>query len=154
MPRITEVIDERIIELQKIIDKKTNELRTAPKGSLHVSESRSRVQFYLKDNSLPKKKRYLKNSEKQMVQSLCQKDYDYKVLQVAQNELQQLIRLREKYPEENCEEVYQGLSSSRKKFVEPIYLPDKEFVQHWQQVEYQRKGFKEDAPEYFTEKGE
>lgn len=42
----------------------------------------------------------------------------------------------------------------RQKLVTPIWVPDDEFVQVWQQEEYTGKEFAEGIPEFYTEKGE
>lgn len=42
----------------------------------------------------------------------------------------------------------------RQKLVTPIWVPDDEFVQVWQQEEYTGKEFAEGISEFYTEKGE
>lgn len=154
MSEFLEKLDERIATLKKIVATKEKELLSAPEGALHVSKTGNRIQYYLKQESLEKKKRYLKNSEEQVIKKLCQKDYDQKVLQAAQKELYQLKRLRNSYPEQLCDDIYETLSIHRQKHVQPIVLPDEEFVAQWEQSEYIKKGFADNAPEYYTDKDE
>lgn len=90
MSEFLEKLDERIATLKTIVTTKEKELLSAPEGVLHVSKTENRIQYYLKQETLEKKKRYLKNSEELVVKKLCQKDYDQKVLQAAQKELCQL----------------------------------------------------------------
>lgn len=154
MSDFLEKLDERMAELKKIIKMKESELTHAPEGALHVSKTGNRIQYYLKQESLEKKKRYLKNSEEQVVRKLCQKDYDQKVLRAAQKELYQLERLKNDYPEQLCDDIYESLSTHRQKHVQPIVLPDEAFVAQWERAEYTKKGFVENAPEYYTDKDE
>ena len=92
-----------------------------------------------------------------MVQRLCQKDYDEKVLRAAKRELKQLEKLNALYEDRRepiCNAVYESLAEARRKFIDPISLSDEEYVKQWEAVDYERKGFREDAPEFYTEKGE
>lgn len=52
------------------------------------------------------------------------------------------------------EEIYNKLHVQRQKLINPIIIPDKEFIQMWESVEYTGKEFEKDAPEIFTLKGE
>ena len=40
------------------------------------------------------------------------------------------------------------------KYDEMIIVPDEDFIKAWREMEYRGKGFREDAPEYYTDKGE
>ena len=68
--------------------------------------------------------------------------------------MKHLEKLANKYPEEVCEQVYDNLSDIRKTFVDPIEIPEDEFVKRWLDESYDKKCFQEGAPEYYTEKGE
>ena len=72
----------------------------------------------------------------------------------AEIELGMIERFIKFYETQKCEDIYEKLNPHRQKHVSPITLPDKAFVEQWEQVLYQPKGFKEDAPEYYTDKGE
>ncbi len=154
MSEFLKSLDERIYLLKNVICTKEIELLSAPEGALHISESANRVQYYLKTDEGEKRKRYLKNREEKLVQELCQKDYDKKVLQSAKKELYQLERLKKSYPTQLYGDVYETLHPHRKKHVQPIILSDEEYEKQWEQVEYIGKAFRDDAPEYYTDKGE
>ena len=89
-----------------------------------------------------------------MVKALFQKDYDQRVLQLAQMELNHLEKLMKKYPLQMCEGIYEKLNECRKKLIEPIEISDEEFIKRWENVEYDRMGFDKDDPEYYTDNGE
>lgn len=122
---------------------------------MHICQIDGRTQYYLNQNG---QRSYLKASQKPLVQKLCQKDYDIKVLRSARKELMLLEKLDHLYKREKrdpiCESIYPALLNERKKYVTPIILPDEEYVKAWQSVQYERKGFHEDAPEFYTENGE
>lgn len=154
MNRVLENMNRRIEELMQIIQEKEIELSKAPEGVLNIAKAGNRVQYYYKKEPSDTKRRYLKNSEKQVVKALCQKDYDQKLLLSAKKELDQLKKFRDEYSLNQNEDIYANLNPERKKFVHPIVLPDTEFIQAWEQAEYQKKGFKDDSPEYYTDNGE
>lgn len=148
MDPFIEEIEKRIDFLQKIVKEKEAKITDVPEGSVQVFSSRGRTQFYLnKDGDV----RYMKSEEHPLVEQLCQKDYDQKVLSTAKKELQTLEKLKK---QKLCESVYGKLHPERKKRVQPIWLPDEEYVRQWEQLEYQGKKFKDNTPEFYTNKGE
>lgn len=154
MSNLTEKINERILDLKELIHVKEKDLVKAPKGVINIAQSGNRIQYYYKNSTSDKVRKYIKNKNKQLVKELCQKDYDEKVVFAAEKELKQLEEFQADYLKERCEDVYGKLNEHRKKFVSPIVVPDDEFVVAWEQEEYQRKEFRADAPEYYTDKGE
>ena len=93
----------------------------------------------MKNTSSEKTKKYLNKSQMSLIQKLCQKEYDQKVLLLAEKELKQIERLLNMYDSKTCEDVYESLSLGRKKLVLPISLPDKEYVEQWEQELYEGK---------------
>ncbi len=75
-------------------------------------------------------------------------------MDAAKAELQQLEKMLRKYPACTYEDVYNKLHETRKKLVHPVILPDEELIQKWEADDYARKGFSENMPEYYTDKGE
>lgn len=54
----------------------------------------------------------------------------------------------------NYESVYEKLNPARQKLIRPTWIPDEEYIHNWENVKYEKKGFAEDAPEFYTNKGE
>lgn len=154
MSNILIEIQQRMEQLKQVINEKSEAISKAPKGVLNLAKTESRVRYYYKENPSQTERTYLKKENQHMIELLCQKDYDQKVLHTAQKELYLLEQLKEKYPMEICEDIYAGLHVDRKKYVQPIIVPDEDFIKAWREMEYRGKGFREDAPEYYTDKGE
>ena len=154
MNHLYENLEDRMCKLKKIIKEKEKSLRKAPQGIVNVHSSRGRVQYYYKENSSDKVRRYLKENEKLLVKDLCQKDYDEKVLDTAQKELKILEKLHKIYRNKVCEEIFETLNEHRQKFIVPLRIPDKEFIEKWESETYERPGFAADYPEYYTDKEE
>lgn len=151
MHQYQEMISNRIQFLSKIIGEKERALAKAPEGSVHVFSSDKKTQFYLNKDG---KRKYMKDSEMKLVQKLCQKDYDKKILTEAKKELKELKKLDKHLENESCESIYHKLSGARQSLVTPIWLPDDEYIKQWEAVPYISKGFAPDDPEYYTDRGE
>ena len=151
---LTEEIKKRMLELKQIIQKKENVLLHAPEGIINIAAMGDKAQYYFKKDSSDKCRRYMRKSERPLIAAICQKEYDQKVLAAAQKELEQWERLTKNFPKQIYEEIYTKLSIHRQKWVQPDVLSDNEFIKQWEQVEYVAKGFSENAPEFYTDRGE
>ena len=154
MNQLKELVNERMLLLESIIREKQQEIENAPKGIVNVAHSGRRVQYYYKNNSKDKKRKYLRKAEEPLIKALCQREYDEKVLEIAEKEHVRLKMLLALYEAGICEDVYEKLKEERKIFVAPIALSDEEYVSQWLEEEYPRKGFEENYPEYYTDNGE
>lgn len=144
-------LEARIFQLEEIIQNLEAKLQDAPQGSVHIYHSGKRTQYYLHDNN---EIRYMKVQEMPEVVGLCQKDYDKKVLEAARKEWKDLQKIQRKYPKESWESIYARLHEQRKKLIQPIWLPEEEYVQQWEGQEYPQKGFHNDMPEFYSDRGE
>lgn len=147
-------IDERIVFLRHLVQKKRKEIKKAPIGLLNVARTGNRIQYYFKNSPKDKARKYLKKSQSSIIKALCQKDYDERVVEAAEKELNHLVRLQNHYRKGNCEAIYQKIIPERREWIEPIELSDDEFVARWMEQDYPRKPFREDMPEYYTDNGE
>ena len=150
---ILEKIDNRKAFLAQIIQEKQQKIAKSRKGILNIGKVGDRTHFYYKE-SPSAKRRYVKKKEEALVRELCQKDYDQKLVEFAQKEIEFLTNLKDCYPKECVEGIYEMLHPSRKIYVQPIIIPDDEYIKAWLDTEYQKKGFREDYPEYYTNNGE
>jgi len=80
MHSFAEKLEHRIKYLKEIVSAKESALKNTPDGTLHISPSRKKAQFYLHINN---ERRYIRECEADLVHTLCQKDYDQRVLMSA-----------------------------------------------------------------------
>ena len=73
--------------LTNLVHQKEEALRNAPRGSLRISCSGKRVQYYRRLDPKDKNGVYLKKSEQDTIERLAQKHYDKLVLKAAKKEL-------------------------------------------------------------------
>ncbi len=154
MGQIKEILEKRANELQQWKKEKEEALQKAPHGSLRLCKHGNKTQYYYRNNPKDSNGIYIKDKDIELAKKLAQKDYDKKVLCCAEKELNAISKYLLNCPEKSVEDIYEGLHIERQKIIVPIRETDEEYVRKWQEKEYQGKGFDEDAPEFYTIKGE
>ena len=141
-------------EFEQVLIEKEKSLKVAPEGKIRFIKRGKSIQYYHKhDHSCPEGT-YLKRSQAPLASALAQKDYDCKLIRELKAEIKVLDRILNEYRPERIDNIYSSLHESRKPLVRPARLPDEEFVRRWINVEYEKKAFEENSPEYYTAKGE
>lgn len=140
-------------EIEKHISKTCKRLEKAPEGTLRVSKTHGKSQFYIK-TELYHHGKYLAKKDRSLAGRLAQKDYDNKLLKALEDQKKAIDRFLKDYDPDAAEQVYEKLSEQRKALVTPEFLSDGEFIEKWQNVTYTRLGFKDTDPEFYTAKGE
>ncbi len=146
-------LNARASTLEEMINRKTEILKTAPSGSLVLSSSRGKPQFFLKNDDIKGRRKYLGGMPNDLICALAQKDYDQRILRAAKNELATLNILIRKYSRGNMEDIWDNLAPQRQEMVTPIVLPDDQFISQWLGKPYDRLGFDNNAPEIYNTKG-
>ena len=154
MENIKEILQARQNYLLRWKAEKEKAIENAPNGALRICNSSNRTQFYQRMEPSDWNGKYLNEKEFPIAMALAQKDYDRKVIQAIGKELNAIRKFLDTYPIIKAEQVYEKLHKERQKIVNPIQVPEQEFVRKWEQVTYEGKGFREDTPEYYTLKGE
>ena len=154
MKEIRNLLKEREKYLCELKSEKEKELKTAPEGLLRVCNSRNRIQYYYRTEPKDFNGVYIKEKDIHLAQGLAQKDYDQRILRAIEKELECIKKYFANYPERNVEQVYGSLHKERQRLIRPIRETDEQYIQNWRNVEYEGKGFAEDAPEFYTSRGE
>ena len=154
MEQIRSLLEERKKRLLQIKNEKEKALKKAPEGSLRICVRGKKAQYYHRNDPKDFNGIYIPKKDDALAQNLAQKDYDKKVLYAAERELNAITKYLMSYPAKNVEQIYQDLHRERQKLIVPIMESEEEFVQKWEQVEFQGKGFYETNAEFHTAKGE
>ena len=128
-----------------------------PAGLLEISHSNGSVQYYYRDsikNGCDAKKKYIKKKDVKMVKLLAQRDYEQKLLVLLEKRYRAVKRARAIYEYTSPQELACNLSNERKQLVQPLVLPDDQFVNNWQSEEYDAKPILDSAMEILTVRGE
>ncbi len=128
-------------------------LKNAPEGSLRLCKHGLTTQYYHRTDPHDVNGTYIPRSKEYIAQALAQKDYHKKILAVIEKELNAIHKFFSSHPETDIEHIYTSLHPARQKLITPIYEPDDTYIQKWQSIKYEGKGFKNDAPEFYTSTG-
>ncbi|MBQ8233753.1 MAG: hypothetical protein IJZ34_17805 [Lachnospiraceae bacterium] len=151
MKNLLKTRKELLLQIKK---DKEKAIVTAPKGTLRISGHDDKVQYYQRNDPKDINGAYIRGKDIQLARGLAQKDYDQKVLRSTEQELSAINKYFSNYPVTCAEQIYEKLHKERRKLIEPIIEPEEQYVDKWEAVSYQGKGFSEDTPEFFTAKGE
>ena len=153
MDSILEVMAKRERYLETLLSQLRNQIQELPTGTLRISRSENRVQYYYRLNPSDRTGRYLKNSEISTAKGLAQKDYLKRLEQCALKELQAIKAFRDHCPDVKTEEIYSFLSKDRQKLIEAGDEAAELFIQEWKSVPVIGKEFDESSPEFFSDGG-
>jgi transposase-like protein len=115
--------------LKNIIRSKQAALDKSPKGNLRISGTPEKPMYYYRSDACSFGGKYLNKDHLETARQLAQRDYDRRILKSAEAELEHLNRslnlLANKIP---VELVYERLRPQRQSLVDPIHLPDEEYL--------------------------
>lgn len=151
---ILEGIKARRSEIEKILEEREKALQNAPEGRLRFIRKWKKVQYYLINDCSAADGTYLRRTQISLAASLAQKDYDFRLVDELRHESKAISTFLKVYHPERVDQIYQALHDSRKPLVIPARLLDDDYVKRWKSVAYEKKGFQENTPEFFTGNGE
>lgn len=124
-------------ENQELLKKIEKELRYAPKGNLQVSRYRGATRYYRNWKEEGKGKEYLGEKKFHIRDGLAQKAYDLKLRETVEREQKLIESVNRRIPP-TPQEVYETLPEEYRALVEPLVLPDDEYIKRWME-EYNQK---------------
>lgn len=151
---------EELIMLEGLAVSINKRILNAPKGILRIKEKRGKGEYYYKrKDSLDEREasengRYMRQNEYELVRKLAQRDYDVEILKKVEKRQKAIKNFLEIYEKTDLGEHYENLNPYRKELIKPVVISDEEYVKRWLAVDYPKMGFEENAPEFYTEKGE
>jgi hypothetical protein len=149
-----ECVKDRIEKLEQVLGNKERTIENAPKGKIRIVKHKFSMQYYHRLESSIKNGIYLNRDQDVLAAALAQKDYDRKLVAELKSEIQVLKRLLNSYCPKRIEEIYQSLHENRKPLIAPVMLPNEDYARRWMSFEYEKKAFGNDAPEFYTARGE
>ena len=107
-----------------------------------------------KDESTDKWKRDYIKKNSSLAESLAQKHYYITIKPILEKNLNELKRFIKKYQKEKADNVYELLSTERKKLVTPLQTSVKEQIKRWWEETYEKNNMYPENLRYETEQGE
>lgn len=129
-------------------------LKKAPEGSLRVVKKWNSYQYYQRSSQKDVQGQYIPRDNQTLAAALAQKDYDSKLLAALEKQLKAIDRFLKDYDPGAPISTFDDLTAPRKQLVTPEFVNDEDFVKQWQNVPYEKLGFKKDAPVFNTDRGE
>lgn len=150
---LTAELEARATELQKLINELQARVTGAPEGKLKIATKGDRIEYYHRENEVNKPWKYISQSNNQLAKMLAQKDYDFKLLKAANNELKAIQQLIRANTQKNAEQKLHAMSPARQKLITSIDNQCLEFIEKWSVVDYEHGTFKDSDPEYYASDG-
>lgn len=154
MGDLINLLKKREVELLQMKKEKEKSLKNAPEGALRICSRGKKTQFYKRTDPKDCNGVYIPEKDFRLAQKLAQKDYDKKVLNAVDKELNVIWKYKAAYPEKVAEDIYEGLHKERQKIVMPVRETEEQFIKRWQEIEYEGKAFYGGIAELYTAKGE
>ncbi|SCW42542.1 hypothetical protein SAMN02910456_01037 [Ruminococcaceae bacterium YRB3002] len=145
--------NKRYKNITRLIEALERRISKAPDGRLMFMNRDGKTYIYLMDDKTGAR-RLLSSHEIKLAKMLAQNSYHEKLLRTAKQEQKILSSAINHYPSVLVEQVYENMPAERQRLIQPIVVPDKEFVDQWLAQDYERKPFEEGTPVYMTIKGD
>lgn len=157
--QIVKLMQEEQQKLTDLIEDAKAVLARMPEGSVRVAKHKAGAQFYYRKDKLDRNGKYIPASERGQAEELVQKGYLLKLLRAAESQSKAIEKFLRGYNEDALPDVFDKESAVRKACLrpetfQPIVLSDEENEKCWLAYTYQKKGFREDAAELYTQKKE
>ena len=151
---ILQQLQEENARLANIISEANRALQKCPEGSVRISKHKGGVQFYYRKEKQEKNGLYIPTKERATALRLIQKRYLERVASAAEKQKRAIESFLRKYDPGALADVFKKEGELRRGLLHAVELPDEEYAKRWQGETYTAKGFGEQAPEQYTEKGE
>lgn len=151
----SEEIEQRLNDLKILLNSVQKKTAAAPHGHLKVAAKASRMEYYHITEHGSSRGTYIPTSNLAFAAQLAQRDYNFKLIKLLKKEIRLLENLLKQTDNFTAvQKLYSSLCAGRQKLVTPVTLPDAQYIEQWQNVSWEGKGFLEDNPKYFTAKGD
>lgn len=154
MKKIDIMLKAEANKLEEIIENARERMKKAPQGKLRISGKKKGEEYYLKMEGERGNGRYISKKNINIIKKLAQKDYDLRLLKIAEERLCVIRDFLKKYEETNLQKIYVHMNVRRRELLADAVLSEAEYAHRWEAVKYEGKKFAENAPEIVTEKGE
>ena len=148
-------LEAQIVELDSLIvrgEKDIEKYKNLSNYGVNISRSHGNIQYYLIDRETGKKK-YAGKKQIRIVQKIVQRDYDLAVNKIIKSLRDCLADFVRNFDIEEINNVYEGSSEGRKKFISPIIEPDELFIQRWLEENADNQNPFPEKGNYYTSQG-
>ena len=144
---------EEIERLIRAVTKQKEEYTGLPEGTIKVSPSGGRPQYFLRKERTAKAE-YVPTKERELIAKLIKKEYAIRSLRELEEMKKCLQKFLDKYHPKALQRQYANLCEGRKVFVTPIELTDEMYVEKWFSEHLGEQNPFPEQGKYETEQGE
>ncbi|MCR4955599.1 MAG: hypothetical protein K6A30_02825 [Lachnospiraceae bacterium] len=144
---------EYLIKLEEKVKKELDKLKKSVPDEMGLKGRKhgEKYQYYVSTKN--EKEKYIREKDRKLAQDLAQVEYYEKLLDLVEKELKEIHQLKS-IPTKNLYiDAMEKLTVPKRALITLPYVTNEEFLENWRNQEYSRKGFAEDAPEYYSRKG-
>lgn len=142
-------------ELRSLLKIVNSRLSNAPDGTLRIARRGNAHQYYHRLYSSDRTGTYIKKKKNMtLAKDLAQKEYDLKIKGEIQQELHAIETFLKHYSPEQIEHLYNSLNETRQELITPVYTPDKDILNLWDNVQYNPLDISDDTPDFYSDNGE
>lgn len=142
----------RKANLEQVLIYKENAKLKEAEGRLRIIHNKGNCQYY--HVTTPKTNgKYINKENIQIAKNLAQKDYNKLIISAIEKQLKKISNILEEISKDTFAKVFESFSDDRQKLIEPVTLSNEEYAIRWQQEEYPKKTFQQDAPEFLVSTG-
>lgn len=152
---LTQHLKTRRIELLNLLNIKLKAQKNLPQGHLRIEQKKGArgPQFYHFTNPSDTHGKYIPAANQELARRLAQKDYDYKLIKILRQQISILEKLIDT-SENKIINLYEKSCPARQKLITPVTLTNLQYTEAWQNISWVGHPFADDAPEFFTARGE
>ena len=149
--QLTDQLKLRREELKQLLHKKIRALKTSPQGRLRVAQAHDgrKIQYYHLIHSGETKGTYLPRSQHPLARRLAQKQYDQQLVRELQAQVRAIDRLIAAC-ENKITALYKNLCPARQALITPVTLTASQYIEAWQNIQWQANTNCEDSLTYTT----
>ncbi len=118
-------------QLNRLIAKAENFIKTAPEGHLRISRSHNSTQYYWKHDNTNESGVYIKRSNQELAQKLAQKEYAVKILRYAKMKREALLKHHVPYNWTELTYYHEQFSPQRQELIQPFLISNEEYARLW-----------------------
>ena len=153
--QLSQQLEEKLNTLRHLYEIIKQRSENETPGHLRISKRGNSIEFYQITETGDTLGHYIPRSKLKLAQQFAKKDYNARLIKLLEKEINALQNYL--LQTENCraiQNLYNTLNIHRRQLVTPVTLPDAQYIQKWQAVEWTGRTFAEGTPELFTTKGE
>jgi len=128
--------------------------KKVPEGAkLRAVKHKNQYQYFMKLKGYGQNGKYISADDKKTAEILAQIEYDEKLIDILNKYIHSYKKLEEAGLYNPFELALNHMTCGKRDLVNEHYVSDEKYVINWRNQEYDRMGFKEGFPEYYTRQG-